>query len=99
MKSTTLVIAAAAIAVFAQSAQAHEHHYQHHHHRLVSRDFAEPQLGWTRGGAFAWQSQPYVPPAGFGPTAPGFGTYPQRTTYRGRNDGRPSAWCGWELRR
>jgi len=29
MKSTTLVIAAAAIALFAQSAQAHEHHYRH----------------------------------------------------------------------
>jgi hypothetical protein len=99
MKSTTLVIAAAAIALFAQSAQAHEHHYRHHHHRLMSRNFAAPRSGWTPGGEFAWQPQPYTAPAAFGFTAPGFETYPQHTAYRGRRDGRPSAWCGWEMRR
>jgi hypothetical protein len=99
MKSTTLVIAAAAIAMFAQSAQAREHHYRHHHHRLMSRNFAKPRSGWTPGGEFGWQPQPYAAPAGFGFTAPGFENRPQRTAYSGHNDGRPAAWCGWEMRR
>jgi hypothetical protein len=99
MKSTTLVIAAAAIAMFAQSAQAREHHYRHHHHRLMSRNFAKPRSGWTPGGEFEWQPQPYAAPAGFGFTAPGFENRPQRTAYSGHNDGRPAAWCGWEMRR
>ncbi len=99
MKSTTLVIAAAAIAMFAQSAQAREYHHRHHHHRLMSRNFAKPRSGWTPGGEFAWQPQPFAAPGGFGSTAPEFGSRPQHTAYSGRNDGRPSAWCGWEMRR
>lgn len=99
MKSTTLVIAAAAIAMFAQSAQAREHHYRHHHHRLISRNFAKPRSGWTPGDEFAWQPQPFAAPAGFAFTAPGFENRPQRIAYSGHNDGRPSAWCGWEMRR
>ncbi len=99
MKSTTLVIAAAAIAMFAQSAQAREHHYRHHHHRLISRNFAEPRSEWTPGGEFAWQPQPFAAPAGFGTTAPAFGTYPQHAAYSGRGDRRPAEWCGWEMRR
>jgi hypothetical protein len=99
MKSTTLVIAAAAIAMFAQSAQAREHHYRHHHHRLISRNFAEPRSGWTPGGEFAWQPQPFAAPGGFGSATTEFGSYPQHTAYSGRGDGRPSAWCGWEMRR
>lgn len=99
MKSTTLVIAAAAIAMFAQSAQAREHHYRYHHHRLMSRNFATPRSGWTPGGEFAWQPQPFAAPGGFGFTAPGFENRPQRTAYSGHNDGRPAAWCGWEMRR
>lgn len=99
MKSTTLVIAAAAIAMFAQSAQAREHHYRYHHHRLMSRNFAKPRSGWTPGGEFAWQPQPFAAPGGFGFTAPGFENRPQRTAYSGHNDGRPAAWCGWEMRR
>jgi hypothetical protein len=98
MKSTTLVIAAAAIAVFAQSAQAREHHYRHHHHRLMSRNSAESRSGRTPGGQFAWQSQSYAAPAAFESPAPQFETYPQHTAYRGRDDGRPAAWCGWEMR-
>ncbi len=98
MKSTTLVIAAAAIVVFSQSAQAREHHYRHHHHRLMSRNLAEPRSGRTPGGEFAWQPQPYASPAAFGSIAPGFETYPQHTAYRGREDARPAAWCGWEMR-
>jgi len=98
MKSTTLVIAAAAIAMFAQSAQAREHHYRYHHHRLISRNFEKPRSGWTPGGEFAWQPQPFAAPGGFGFTAPGFENRPQRTAYSGHNDGRPAAWCGWEMR-
>ncbi|MGB6750385.1 MAG: hypothetical protein WBC94_06985 [Xanthobacteraceae bacterium] len=99
MKSTTLMIAAAAIAMFAQSAQAREHHYRYHHHRLISRNFEKPRSGWTPGGEFAWQPQPFAAPGGFGFTAPGFENRPQRTAYSGHNDGRPAAWCGWEMRR
>jgi|HubBroStandDraft_5_1064220.scaffolds.fasta_scaffold281838_1 hypothetical protein len=99
MKSTTLVIAAAAIAMFAQSAQAREHHYRHHHHRLISRNFAKPRSGWTPGGEFAWQPQPFAAPGGFGSTTAELGSHPQHTAYSGRGDGRPSAWCGWEMRR
>jgi hypothetical protein len=99
MKSTTLVIAAAAIAMFAQSAQAREYHYRHHHHRLMSRNFAKPRSGWTPGGEFAWQPQPFAAPGGFGSATAEFGSYPQHTAYSGRGDGRPSAWCGWEMRR
>ena len=66
MKSTTLMIAAAAIAMFAQSAQAREHHYRYHHHRLMSRNFAKPRSGWTPGGEFAWQPQPFAAAGGFG---------------------------------
>jgi hypothetical protein len=99
MKSTTLMIAAAAIAMFTQSAQAREHHYRHHHHRLMSRNFAKPRSGWTPGAEFAWQPQPFAAPGGFGSTTTGFETYPQHTAYSGRSDRRPSAWCGWEMRR
>ena len=98
MKSTTLMIAAAAIAMFAQSAQAREHHYRYHHHRLISRNFEKPRSGWTQGGEFAWQPQPFAAPGGFGFTARGFENRPQRTAYSGHNDGRPAAWCGWEMR-
>jgi hypothetical protein len=98
MKSTILVIAAAAIAVFAQSAQAHEHHLRHHHHWLTRRNVAGPRLGSTPGEAFAWQSQSSFAPAAFGSTAPQE-AYPQRTAERGRGNGRPAAWCGWEMRR
>jgi len=98
MKSTTFVIAAAAIAVFAQSAQAREHYYRHHHHRLISRNSAAPRSGWP-GDQFAWQPQSYASPAAFGTAAPAFETYPQHTAHSGRGDGRPAEWCGWEMRR
>jgi hypothetical protein len=98
MKSTILVIAAAAIAMFGQSAQAREHHFRHHHQQLARRDVAAPRLGWTPGDPFAWQSQPSFVPSAFGSTAPQVEAYPQRTAYRGRGSGRPAAWCGWEMR-
>ena len=98
MKSTTLVIAAAAIAMFAQSAQAREHHYRHHH-RLISRNFAKPRSGWTPGGEFAWQPQAFATRGGLGSTTREFESYPQHTAYSSHSDGRPSAWCGWEMRR
>jgi hypothetical protein len=99
MKPTILVITAAAIAVFAQSAQAREYHFRHHHHRLAPRNVAGPRLGWTPGDPLAWQSQPALTPSAFGSTAPRFAAYPQRTADRGRGNGRPAAWCGWEMRR
>jgi hypothetical protein len=99
MKSTTLVIAAMAMAMFAQSAQAREHHYRRHHPRLMSRNFGKPHSGWTPGGEFAWQPQPFAAPGGFESTTAGFETYPQHAAYSGRGDRRPSAWCGWEMRR
>jgi len=99
MKKTTLAVAIAAIVTFAQSAQAREHHHRHIHHHVVRRGVtAQPHWRWTPGDQFAWQPQPYAPGA-FGFSAPGFDSYPKPSAYRGRDRGRPAAWCGWEMRR
>jgi len=100
MKSTTLTVAVAAIVMFAQSAQAREHHYRHlRRHVVTSRATTEPHWGWAPGDQFAWQPQPYAAPRTSGVSQPGFDSYPQHTASRGRSDGRPAAWCGWEMRR
>ena len=99
MKSTTLVIAAAAISVFAQSAQAHEHHYRHIRHHFARSHFtAEPQWRRTRGNRFAWQRQNYSGSGTFGFSSRSYEAYPQHTAYRGGLGPRPAAWCGWEMR-
>jgi len=99
MKKTTLAVAIAAVATFAQSSQAREYHDRHvRHHVVRPSPVAEPRWGWTPGERFAWQPQPEHSGA-FGFSASGFDSYPQRSADRGRDYGRPAAWCGWEMRR
>ena len=99
MKSTTLVIAAAAIAMFAQSAQAREHHYR------TSSPAHEPQLceaalGMDAGRRIRVAAATFCDSlAGSDQQRREFESYPQHTAYSGHSDGRPSAWCGWEMRR
>jgi hypothetical protein len=64
MKSTTLMVAAAAMVIFVQSAQARERHHGHrHHHSLMASRGTSGRVRWARDQA------------------------------------RPAAWCGWEMRR
>jgi hypothetical protein len=88
MRSIVFMVAAAAIMMFAPSAHAREHHYYHHsHHGHVARhgSFAKSQFGRTIEGSSDWTSNAFA--------------YSNQPTYRGRERGRPPAWCGWEMRR
>src|SRR5215469_4761444 len=85
MKSTTLTVAAAAMVIFVQSAQAREHHHGHrHHHSLVARRGSSAETPSAPNGLF-----------GFAAANPASNT----TLYRGHDQARPAAWCGWEMRR
>jgi hypothetical protein len=103
MKLMTISAAAlAATFVFAQSAQAREHHRHHGLHRDASRHWSQtghpsgqqqefgqefgPNSGQDFAGSFWNNSQPETSRSGFG-KGPGSGL-----------GGRPSAWCGWEMR-
>jgi hypothetical protein len=108
MKLTTISVAAAAIVVFAQSAQAREH-YRHHRYHVAhfARHYSSPGRGDPRRGDYAARnmfadhgqsdfsqndsSQNYSDQI-----------YPERSAYGGQIGahvgGRPSAWCGWEMR-
>ena len=103
MKLTTISVAAAAMVVFAQSAQAREH-YRHHRYHVahVARHYLSPRHGDVAAqNKFAdhgqsdfsrnYSSQKYSEQS-----------YPQRSAYGGQISshigGRPSAWCGWEMR-
>ncbi len=99
MKSTALAVAIVATMMFAQSAHAREHHHHHdyrHHHRLVASrgTFAEPRWGWPTSGATAWTSSATT---GMFALATAEASSNQGK-YRGRDHGRPAAWCGWEMR-
>jgi hypothetical protein len=89
--------------VFAQSAQAREH-YRHHRYLVahVARHYLSPRHGDVAAqNKFAdhgqsdfsrnYSSQKYSEQS-----------YPQRSAYGGQISshigGRPSAWCGWEMR-
>ena len=86
MKSTALLVAAAAM-MFAPSAYAREHNDRHRHHdhfarhRVYARSHSgrtlERDSDWTSGGL----------------------AYSTRPTYSGRDRRRPATWCGWEMRR
>ena len=95
MKLMTISAAAlAATFVFAQSAQAREHHRHHGLHRDASRH-------WSRAAFPSRQRQEFgqEPGQGFGQEfAGGFGNRSQPETSRSGLGGRPSAWCGWEMR-
>jgi hypothetical protein len=103
MKFKTISVAVAATFVLAQSAQAREH-YRHHRHYAAhyARHHVSPGYGdYAARDMFAenarsdfrrnYASQNYSDQA-----------YPQRSAYGGQIGahigGRPSAWCGWEMR-
>ena len=107
MKLMTISAAAlAATFVFAQSAQAREHHRHHGLHRDASRHWSQtghlsgqqqefgqefgPNSGQDFAGSFWNNSQPETSRSGFGK---GFGS-----GLGSELGGRPSAWCGWEMR-
>ncbi len=85
MKSTTLTVAAAAMVICIQSAQAREHHHRHrHHHSVVATRGSSIEASSRSRRLFAFAAA----------------NLPSNTTaYRGRDQARPAAWCGWEMRR
>jgi hypothetical protein len=92
MKLTALMVAAAAAIMFAPSAHAREHYYHHSHHaarhiyaRSHYRIYARSHSGRGMHAAVGWTSREFA--------------YSSRSSYRGRDRGRPAAWCGWEMRR
>jgi hypothetical protein len=103
MKLTTISVAAAAMVVFAQSAQAREHYRHHRYHAAHFARHYSPQGHGDYGAQnmFAdhgqsdfsrnYSSQNYSEQI-----------YPERSAYGGQIGahvgGRPSAWCGWEMR-
>jgi hypothetical protein len=88
MKLMTIPAAAlAATFVFAQSAQAREHHRHHGLHREASRH-------WSRN-AYSEQHQEFQQGAEF---TGSFRDGSEAAASRGGIGGRPSAWCGWEMR-
>jgi hypothetical protein len=103
MKWTTLAAAIAATLVFSQAAEAREHHHRHYHHyrhrhAARGRMAGEAQSGWA--WPFAWSGEPYSAPETNSASSQGaWSAYPQHSAYRGRDRGRPAAWCGWEMRR
>jgi len=85
MKSTTLTVAAAAMVIFVQSAQAREHHHGHrHHYSVVAGHGTFVGERSTPNGLFAFAAT-NLPSS--------------MTMYRARDQARPAAWCGWEMRR
>jgi hypothetical protein len=103
MKLTTITVAAAAMVVFAQSAQAREHYRHHRYHAAhFARHYSPPGRGdYATQNIFTeharsdfsknYASQNYSNQI-----------YPERSAYGGQTGGhiggRPSAWCGWEMR-
>jgi len=89
MKLMTIPAAAlAATFLFAHSAQAREHHRHHGLHRVASSHGSRMSYRSRRRHEFAQEDE-------FGG---GFWNGPEATTYHGSLGGRPSAWCGWEMR-
>jgi hypothetical protein len=85
MKSTTLTVAAAAMVICVQSADARERHHSHshRHHSIASRG-SFAEARSTANGLFAFAAA----------------NLPSSTmVYRGRDQARPAAWCGWQMRR
>jgi hypothetical protein len=84
MKSTTLMVAAVAMVIFVHSAQARERHHSHshRHHSIASRG-SLAQARSAPNGLFAFAAANLPSNA---------------TPYRGRDQARPTAWCGWQMR-
>jgi hypothetical protein len=99
MKLTTISVAAAAVFVFAQSAQAREH-YRHHRHYAVhfARHYSSPERSNDVGqNMFADHGQS-VFSQNYSNQNYSNQVYPERSAYGAHVGGRPSAWCGWEMR-
>jgi hypothetical protein len=92
MKLMTISAAVAATFVFAQSAQAREHY--RHHGIQEARNYHYAHRYSTRG-----QSPSFEPQQAFGGGAWNyFGQSAAAGQAGGHLGGRPSAWCGWEMR-
>jgi hypothetical protein len=85
MKLTAFVVAAAAVMLFAPSAHAREHYHHHSHHVARHRIYARSHSGRITRSAAGRTSGEFA--------------YSSRSSYSGRDRGRPAAWCGWEMRR
>ena len=100
MKSMTFAVTIVGLMTFAQSAHArehHHHHHGHHHHIVASRGMSAAQRsGWSADSVSVWGSAPTSGIFAF--AAAGNPSLETRTAYRGRDRGRPEAWCGWEMR-
>ena len=89
MKTTTLTVAAAAMVMFAQSASAREHHHGHHHYHMAA---SRHVLGQTEPAGQV------LPNGLFGFAAANVSVDRAVSAYHGRDQARPAAWCGWEMR-
>jgi hypothetical protein len=108
MKLTTISVAVAATFVFAHSAQAREHYRYHRYHAAhFARHYSSPGLGDPRRGDDTAQNM--FADHGQSDFSRNYSSknysdqiYPERSAYGGqigaRLGGRPSAWCGWEMR-
>ena len=92
MKTTTLTVAAAAMMMFAQAASAREHHHGHHHHY---HHMAASRTAFARTGS----AGPALPTGLFGFAAANASADRNVSAYHGRDQARPTAWCGWAMRR
>jgi hypothetical protein len=97
MKLKLMTIPTAALAatfVFAQSAQAREHHRHHGAHHDASRH-------WSREADPSGQRQEFgqdFAGSSWGSSRGGSWNGSQTETSHSGLGGRPSAWCGWEMR-
>jgi hypothetical protein len=104
MKLTTISVAVAATFVFAHSAQAREHYRHHRYHAAhFARHYSSPGRGDDAAqNMFAEHGQSYFGQGDFSRNYSGQNyldqNYPERSAYGGHIGGRPSAWCGWEMR-
>src|SRR5580692_12306674 len=108
MKLTTISVAVAATFVFAHSAEAREHYRHHRYHAAhFARHYSSPGLGDPRRDDYAAQNM--FADHGQSDFSRNYAnqnypdqSYSQRSAYAGQIGahigGRPSAWCGWEMR-
>jgi hypothetical protein len=110
MKLTIVATAVAATLAGAHTAQAREHYHRHAHHPRYAvayheqdtwrqgwhhgwdhgRVYDDASAGYDQGDSRQWSADTYTENAATDNAA---------GTRRGGRDGRPSAWCGWQMRR
>lgn len=97
MKLTIVATAVAATLAFAPAAQAREHHHghaHHHHHRYAVNHFYQDT--WQRGRVYDDASANYD--QGYQKWSAETYTDDAAGVRRGGLGGRPTAWCGWQMR-